>query len=274
MRSIDPMIRYIPLFCVAILVNTACAEPPSVQPSTTSESARYLPDQSGEHFSSLNKDNVKQWKLPDSLREISGLALTDDERLLAVTDEEAIVFEHGDTVYLITSNGLLYTTREGNDGERVRYKKEQTGIGKNCEIEGLAWDADTQALVVACKEAKRKKLKGTVTVYRWKPGSEPPADILFQLDERTVADAYGKKKFSPSAISIDPVTGDYIILASHQQAIAKVRPDGSLIVASRLPTADRHRQPEGLALTSKRTLVIVDEGGKGRARLSTYEQFH
>ena len=38
-------------------------------------------------------NSFRQWKLPGKLREISGLALTSDERLLAVTDESAIVYE-------------------------------------------------------------------------------------------------------------------------------------------------------------------------------------
>ncbi len=36
---------------------------------------------------------MHQWKLPKALKEISGLALTQDERLFAIEDESANVFE-------------------------------------------------------------------------------------------------------------------------------------------------------------------------------------
>lgn len=78
---------------------------------------------------------VRQWRLPDALREISGLALTPDGHLLAVADERAVIYElnyvdgklvrafafgepplRGDfegiawlneRVYLVTSEGML-----------------------------------------------------------------------------------------------------------------------------------------------------------------------
>ena len=39
------------------------------------------------------EDKYSYWRLPDGLREISGLALTDDQRLLAVDDEVAVIHE-------------------------------------------------------------------------------------------------------------------------------------------------------------------------------------
>jgi len=94
---------------------------------------------------------LQQWALPDKLEEISGLALTTDQRLLAVTDEVAIVYEidfhkgHllkafalgkptvrgdfegiavlNDVIWLVTSEGLLYSTLEGENGERVSYRR-------------------------------------------------------------------------------------------------------------------------------------------------------
>jgi len=41
----------------------------------------------------LANESFQQWNLPRKLREVSGLALTDDNRLLAITDEKAIVYE-------------------------------------------------------------------------------------------------------------------------------------------------------------------------------------
>ncbi len=45
-----------------------------------------------DHYS-LDKKTAVRWKLPGKLQEISGLAMTDDGRLLAHNDEKAVVFE-------------------------------------------------------------------------------------------------------------------------------------------------------------------------------------
>ena len=42
---------------------------------------------------SLDADSMMQWRLPDRLNEISGLAMTPSGRLLAVDDEVAIIYE-------------------------------------------------------------------------------------------------------------------------------------------------------------------------------------
>ena len=95
-----------------------------------------------------------QWNLPDRLREISGLALTADQRLLAVADEAAIVYEVDyeagqlvksfalgrpvergdfegiavldDTIWLMTSDGDLYSASEGDNGEQVEFERFET----------------------------------------------------------------------------------------------------------------------------------------------------
>ena len=103
---------------------------------------------------SANLD-MQQWSLPRRLNEISGLALTSDERLLAVTDEIAVVYEidysegslvkafafgeppvrddfegiavRNGTVWLMTSNGGLFAGPEGANGENVEYESFDTG---------------------------------------------------------------------------------------------------------------------------------------------------
>jgi hypothetical protein len=41
----------------------------------------------------MTDNAVQQWRLPDKLKEISGLALSSDGRLFAVADEMAVVYE-------------------------------------------------------------------------------------------------------------------------------------------------------------------------------------
>ncbi|MDA1077075.1 MAG: SdiA-regulated domain-containing protein [Proteobacteria bacterium] len=287
------------LVVLLVFATSACAESTD-QPAPDPVPKAGVFIESAEPFSTLVEANLKQWKLPGRLREISGLALTDDERLLAVTDEDAVVYEidyqsgaliksfalgqptvrddfegitvNGATVYLISSTGRIYVTREGNDGERVRYQVYDTGIGKVCEVEGLTWSRRLETLIIACKEARSKALKNLVTVYAWSPHEDAPPRTLFALDEHALAAAYDEKKFNPSAIAIDATTDTYLLLASRQRAIARVSSDGRLIASARLATAIKHDQAEGLAVTSAGALIIADEGGKGKARLGVYEQ--
>ena len=121
-------------------------------------------------------------ELPRRLREISGLATTADHRLLAHNDEAGIVFEIdardgsvvkefqladvGDPVagdfegiavaegriYLVTSSGRLYEFHEGADDESVLFTAHATGAGRDCEIEGLAYDERARELLLMCKD--------------------------------------------------------------------------------------------------------------------------
>ena len=91
----------------------------------------------------LDPETATHWKLPRELEEVSGLAMTGDNRLLAHNDERAIVFEidyrngsivksfqlsdmnfpvagdfegvaaTDDRIYLVSSSGRLFEFREG-----------------------------------------------------------------------------------------------------------------------------------------------------------------
>ena len=247
----------------------------------------------------LDADSLQQWKLPKILKEISGLALTPDERLFAVNDEQAVIYELDyqeggikktfalgrpvprddfegiayldGVIYLVTSAGLIYVTTEGDDGERVDFEIYQTGLGRFCEIEGLAEDDETNNLLMACKKAKKKKHGGRFSIFSWSTSDHKVLhDLEIMLPEDEIADRIGKKHVRPSAIVIHPETADIYGLAGPQRAIFQLTPTGELIDAIILPLADRHRQPEGIEITRDGKLLIADEGGDKKARLGVY----
>ena len=80
----------------------------------------------------------------------------------------------------------------------------------------------------------------------------------------------GTKKLRPSGIAVDPDTGNLVIVAARERSVFELAPDGQLISARVLPEADRHRQAEGIEITSDGKLLIADEGGSKRARLAIY----
>ena len=239
-----------------------------------------------------------QWKLPKRLREISGLALTSDERLLAITDEQAIVYELdylegkivksfalgnpivrgdfegiavlGDTIWLMTSDGLLFAAGEGPDGGFVRYQKYDTGNGAFCELEGLGQDRVAGTLIMACKEGIKRKKKD-LKIFELSAsanGIEHIRDI--PLPGPSIRTMIDKNRISPSGLAVDPQTGERVLVAARQDALVRLTPDGALIEAIILEKKGRHKQAEGIEITRDGRMLIADEGGKGRARLAVY----
>ncbi len=244
-----------------------------------------------------DQGDFKQWKLPKRLREISGLALTPDERLLAVADEKAIVYELdyqegkiiksfalgdpavradfegiavlGDTVWLMTSDGLLFAATEGADGRSVPYQRYDTDHGDYCELEGLAQDRATATLLLVCKHAKSKQ--DDLMIFEWSAsidGIEHNRDVA--VPEALITGIIDKKRISPSGIAVDPQTGERVLVAARQGVLVRLTADGVLSEAILLKKKGRHKQAEGIEMTRDGRLLIADEGGGGRARLAVY----
>ena len=249
---------------------------------------------------SLKEDIATYWKLPRPLVEISGLAMTLDNRLLVHTDEKGIIYEidyqNGilvkafqladiaapvtadfegiaiveDRVYLVTSSGRLYECREGDAGESVLFTVYATGIGRDCEIEGLAYDASQRALLLMCKNARSADLKEHVAIYRWSTDEKQlreDAHTVIRVSE--FSQHIKGKQFQPSGIERHPASGNYFVIAARQRAIAEITPEGQVVAVKPFP--DRwHRQAEGITFAADGTLIIADEGAGRKARLTLY----
>ena len=248
----------------------------------------------------LNVEVATHWKLPGRLEEISGLTMTIDNRLLAHNDERGVIFEidyrNGsivkafqladmanpvaddfegiaaidDQIYLVTSSGRLYECREGAAGASVLFNIYTTGIGRDCEIEGLAYDESRRALLLMCKGSRRAALEELLVVYYWsideKQLSEDAHTVIPVIE---FSRHIGGKKFQPSGIERHPVSGNYFVVAARQRAIAEVTPGGQVVAVRQLP-ARWHRQVEGITFAADGALIVADEGAGGRARLTLY----
>ena len=248
----------------------------------------------------LNEETATQWKLSEHLEEISGLAMTRDNRLLAHNDERGAIFEidyqNGsiaksfqlsdmknpvasdfegiatidDQIYLVTSSGRLYECREGTAGESVLFNVYTTGVGRDCEIEGLAYDESKRALLLMCKGARSADMEGRLAVYHWSIDEKrlrKDAHIAIPVDE--FARHIKEKNFQPSGIERHPISGNYFIVAARQGAIAEITPGGKVVAVREFP-AQWHRQVEGIAFAADGTLIVSDEGAGKRARLTLY----
>ena len=243
-------------------------------------------------------DPVAMWIMPNELKEISGLALTPDGNVLAHDDEIGRVYvidprggrivkrfnlgespPHGDfesitiagkDIYLLASNGRLYEFQEGGDGENVPYSIRDTGLGKDCEFESMVYEADSDWLVMPCKNVKNKSLKGQIVVYRWKrQGSDSSRVSMFTIPEAQAIGSNGWKYLKPSDVTIDPANGNYIMITSHpDKAIIEVTPGGQFVHSEPLP--EGHNQPEGVAITRDSVLIVSDEATNKPAAITLY----
>lgn len=239
-----------------------------------------------------------QWALPPRLLEISALAMTHDDRLLAIDDERAIVYEldyvdgglikafaigdpvlradfeglaaaHG-YVYLMTSEGEIYKAREGQDGERVEYEHFESKVDDECEFEGLADDIAGNRLLLVCKDLKKKADIDRLAIYPWSLDEQKvdqSARLSLPLNE--ISMSLRLRRLHPSGIVVHDETGHLLIVAAREQALIELDSVGRFVNARRLPLNMRHPQAEGIEL-SEVGLLLSDEGGNSKARLSVY----
>lgn len=242
---------------------------------------------------------LAQWRLPEKLKEISGLTLTPDGRLFAHGDERGRVFEidyrrgvvvkefsagtppvtadfegitmAADTIVLLASEGVLYEFFEGANGKGVEYTTHDTGLEGFCEFEGVVRDSNSYLL--ACKVVHDKALKGSVVIYRWpSPPSanklKPAAPPALVIPVSRIKGSNGWESLHPSDITIDPASGNYVLLAAREKVIFEVTRAGEVVFARELP--DGHSQPEGIAITKDGVLIISDEARTGPALITLY----
>lgn len=243
-------------------------------------------------------------RLPDVLEEVSGLAWASSGDLLAHDDERAVVYrldpESGEVigrfwpggfplrgdfegiatrdgrVYLADSDGTLVVFDEEGEGERRPHAVVRTGLGTACEIEGLAYDSEHDALLLPCKTARSIDEEGQVVIFAYgltpdealPHGPERISEHL-RIDRDAIDDLGLEEDLRVSAIDVHPVTGHLFLLAGPESILIEVDRSGTPVSGVDFRSRD-HRQPEGLAIGRDGTLFIADEGGDRRARLTRY----
>jgi len=245
----------------------------------------------------LDRGKGLQTKLARGLDEVSGLAVMGDQ-VFGHGDERAIVYAidlttggaavafapgergvRGDfegvalaegRMVLVTSTGVLVGVRTERRGEAVPYETHRGLAARNCEVEGLEYDAPTRSLLLACKTTSGRALRDRLVIFaysleRMAPEAEPRHAIPLADLERLG----GGNQLHPSGIAIHPVSHTIFIVAARQKLIVEIARDGRLLGARALPGRD-HAQPEGIAFLKDGTMLIADEGAGGRATITRY----
>jgi len=242
------------------------------------------------------KADAWQVNLTDELREVSGLALSNG-RLFCHNDEFAVIYEleissgkilkkfflgspvvKGDfedlvildnKFYLVSSNGSIFIFEEGQNNQSVTYKKIKTRLKTKNDVEGIQYSQDKTILYLACKKSAGKKYKGYRGIYEFnikmqKVEKEP----FFLLDIKKIKKLTRRKNFNPSAIKLT-YKNTYLILDGKGRSLIEVNSKGELLNAVPL-RKELHNQPEGIEILTNKTIIISDEAGSGKARLTFY----
>ena len=266
---------------------------------TNARASRLEASLAGSDTGALRDAPIARWPMPTELREISGLTLTADGRLLVHQDQSAIVWEVdyrrgvlvkrfslgtktikgdfesiaavGDTIYLFTSTGLLYRFAEGANDAHVEYTMIDTGLKPVCEFESMTYEPASKSLLFACKALLTPALADSIVIFKWKVAGETARGMALPrltVPMARVVGANAWKSLKPSDITIDPRSGNYVLIASKAKVIFSITPKGALVFARALPPG--HAQAEGIAITKDSILLISDEGQAGQGQITLY----
>ena len=235
-------------------------------------------------------------RLPRALDEVSGLAATGDGRVFMHGDERATVYQVDpaegtilkefslgvpvlrgdfegiaiaeDRFFLINSQGLLLEFSEGAADESVSFRGVDTGLSNRCEVEGLAFEPATQALVAACKTVPRRD-EDFIVLYRIGLSNLTVEAESIRVPLGDLETVGLRSRFAPSGVEVDPDVGTLILISARQEAILEITGAGQVVSGFRLGSR-RHPQAEGISFLPDRTLLLVDERQDGRAHLAAY----
>lgn len=255
--------------------------------------------------------------LPLVLLEVSGLSYySPTNQLLAVNDERGWIFFlnpttgeieeketffgngdfegiewTGEKISIVKSNGNVHFF---DFGKKEAEKVVKTDLKPSNDIEGLAYDAENNQLLLACKGnpnlGKTDKYKKVKNIYSFDLAkNELNPDPFLSVEDDILEDYvkdfskkndFSKKKkkklkgrvndFSPSGIAIHPKTKDYYMISSQGKLLIIFNKEKELQEVVFLDEKT-HRQPEGICFAPNGDLFISNEGKGLGAKIMKYD---
>lgn len=232
-------------------------------------------------------------RLPDELKEISGITMTPDGRMFAEQDEEGIVYQldygngnilkkfylgspaiKGDfediayaheKFYMVQSNGDIYEFSEGENNKAVEYTVYKTTLSKKNDIEGMCFDPKTNTLLLITKGISGTSDTDVKAAYSFSlPDMKFNPEPRFELKKSEI-----KNYFNPSGIEYNGITGTFFVIAANGNMIVEISNEGKELGKEKLPPKF-HAQPEGITFSKDGTLYISNEGKDQSANLVIY----
>lgn len=248
--------------------------------------------QSKETFDDCKFYNLKApsvvWGMPETLDEISGIEILNNQEIICHNDEDGNLFVYGlsskiiektipfakkgdyedvaiqgNTAFVLRSDGTIFEVQNYlNSPKTIKHK---TFLTEEDNAEGLFFDKEKNRLLVACKEnSKEKKEKGTRFVYEFllNENTLNPNPIL-TISQNDIST---KSQFSPSGIAIHPISKNIYVLSSVGKMLAEFTSAGKLqkLYSINYP---HFQQPEGISFNENGNLYISNEAKKGNANI-------
>ncbi|NOU61803.1 SdiA-regulated domain-containing protein [Marinifilum caeruleilacunae] len=259
----------------------------------------------------------KKFEMKDELREISALTYYSENSVLCVNDEKGVIYKYnhkkkevtkkyefdhpGDyegielidsIVYVLRSDGKVFKVENFKDKKKINSVKRSTHLNAGNDTEGLGYDPNTNALLVACKgsPAHSKKYHGKRAIYEFSIEknelSKTPKYLIDQDQIRKILefDAYsrfsvqlmeninpsqGDITFQPSAVAVHPITKNLYVLGSVGKILVVLNPAGEIQAIVKLKRKI-FRQPEGICFAPDGTMYISNEGRGQKANILKY----
>lgn len=236
------------------------------------------------------------WEMPSELNEISGIALLENQKIIAENDEEGKLFIYnlknnsieqtilfgkdgdyedvainGETAYILRSDGTIF--------EIINYKtipktiKHHTFFSQDDDTEGLFFDAAKNRLLIACKgnssvlESKKYRL---IYEFLLENNTLNPKPII-TISEKEIKKKYNNANyFAPSGIAIHPITKNIFVLTSVGKMMAEYSTEGKLLNVFDLDYP-HFQQPEGISFDKNGDLYISNEAKGKKANLLKFK---
>lgn len=197
-------------------------------------------------------------------------------------DDYEGIARNGNIIYVVESNGNIKVV---NLGARDQVNDFDTYLSKRNDVEGLCFSEKDQSLLLACKgdmEEKDGKYKKAIYKFRLATGQldKKPYSVLRlkELDDKlnrknltdnTIIDLSLEKRLSlygPSAIDIDPLTGNIYTLSNRGKLLVVSTPQSQVLGIYFLGNRT-YGQPEGLCFDPQGNLYISNEARSRQANI-------
>lgn len=244
-----------------------------------------------------------EMQLGKVLNEISGLAYTEDNNLIAISDSKEKVFQIGlknkklkdltgkvvtpdsdledlvkieDTIYLLSSWGEIKPVILHTKDSTTILPTYDLGLQGQNDFETLYYDPTANGLIMICKTCAHEKGQGIRTAFRFDLGSRKfDSTAFFTINKKTIEDLLKDKdaKFDPSAAAINPIDKRLYILSSAGNLLVITDTRGKVMDVYKL-NPDKFPQAEGIAFAPNGDMYISNEGKYGRPTLLFFPYHH
>lgn len=251
---------------------------------------------SNQNFSGPPQYNFKKpiiYEMPTDLNEISGITFSNNRKdlIYAVQDESGRFYDYefenketkevkfgkrgdyedlamsDDLVVVLESNGTLHTFSldDVNDHKEPTVQELKDLVPKG-EYEGLYIDNKKDNLYVLCKNCSGDKAANKTTGYILNMGSDgiisQKGQFSINVEDIEKMAKVKKINFQPSGLAKNPMTDEWYIISSANNALVVTDAAWKVIAVYPLPTSS-FRQPEGIAFDNDGNLYISNEKATG-----------